>query len=49
MIRKTNKDLKLISSAIPFLHTVASRPALGPIHSPIKWVPGVTSPGAKRL
>jgi len=32
---------------ILFLFTTASRPALGPIHSTIKWVQGTLSPGRK--
>jgi hypothetical protein len=31
-----------------YLLAPASRPALGPTHSPIHWVPGVLSPGVKR-
>jgi hypothetical protein len=30
------------------LLTSASRPALGPTQSPVRWVPGVLSPGVKR-
>jgi hypothetical protein len=32
-----------------FLLSTSSRPALGPTHSPIEWVPGALSPGLKRL
>jgi len=32
-----------------FLQAIASRPALGPTQSPIQWVSGVLSPGARRL
>jgi len=32
-----------------FLLATMSIPALGPIQSPIQWVPGVPSPGVKRL
>jgi hypothetical protein len=32
-----------------FLFTTASRTALGPTQSPIQWVPGALSLGAKRL
>jgi hypothetical protein len=28
--------------------TTVSRPALGPTHNPVQWVPGVLSPGLKR-
>jgi hypothetical protein len=31
-----------------FLLVPASRPAMGPTQPPIKWVPGVLSPGVKR-
>jgi hypothetical protein len=31
-----------------FLLATASRPALGPIHPPIQWVPGALSLGVKR-
>jgi hypothetical protein len=31
-----------------FLFTTASRPALGPTHPPIQWVPGALSLGVKR-
>jgi hypothetical protein len=30
-----------------FLHSAASRPALGPAQSPIRWVPGALSPGVR--
>jgi len=32
-----------------FPFPTASVPALGPIHSPIKWVAGALTPGVKRL
>jgi hypothetical protein len=31
-----------------FLFSTAYRPALGPTHPPIQWVPGLRSPGVKR-
>jgi hypothetical protein len=31
-----------------FLFTTVSRTALGPIHSPIQWVPGALSLGLER-
>jgi hypothetical protein len=31
-----------------FLLATASRPALGPTQPPIKWIPGILSPGLKR-
>jgi hypothetical protein len=31
-----------------FLFSTAPRPALGPVQSPIQWVPGALSPGVKR-
>jgi hypothetical protein len=31
-----------------FLFSLSSRPAMGPTQSPIRWVPGILSPGIKR-
>jgi hypothetical protein len=31
-----------------FLFSTASRPTLGPIHSPLQWVPGALSPEVNR-
>jgi hypothetical protein len=31
-----------------FHFSISSRPALGPTHPPIQWVPGITSPAVKR-
>jgi hypothetical protein len=43
------KELSLPEGARVFLYFTASRPVLGLTQPPIQWVPGILSPGIKRL
>jgi hypothetical protein len=46
--RNTGVQFPAVAMMGFFLFATASRPVLGPTHSPIQWVPGALSPGVKR-